>query len=47
MNAKKWLIYFGIELFILLGVIAAVVIFVDPYFHYHKPISSLFYVLSN
>lgn len=47
MCAKKWLLYFGTEVFVLLAVITAVVVYVDPYFHYHRPVSSLFYTLNN
>lgn len=46
MNAKRWFIYFTIELFVLLIGISSIVVFVDPYFHYHKPIKYLFYTLS-
>ncbi len=47
MDKKKWLIVFGIEAFVLLFGISFMVAFVDPYFHYHKPISSMFYQLDN
>jgi len=47
MSAKKWLFFFLIEIIILNVGISLVVIFVDPFFHYHKPISSMFYTLDN
>ena len=47
MSAKKWLVCFGIETVLLLVGIAAVILFVDPYFHYHKPVGSMYYTLSN
>ena len=47
MDKKKWLIVFGIEVFVLLFGISLMVTFVDPYFHCHKPISSMFYRLDN
>lgn len=47
MDAKKWFICFVLGIFIFLLGIFSVVIFVDPYFHYHKPVSSMFYVLNN
>lgn len=47
MDTKKWLIGFGIEMLVFILGISSVVIFVDPYFHYHKPIGSMFYTLSN
>lgn len=47
MNAKKWLIYFFIELIILLVGISSPVILVEPYFHYHRPLSNVYYILNN
>ena len=47
MKAKKWFVIFMTEIFILIFGIASIVIFVDPYFHYHKPINTLFYKLDN
>ena len=47
MTAKKWCIGFFIEFFILLTGVLLIAIFVDPYFHYHKPVSHMFYSLNN
>lgn len=47
MTAKEWFIGFIIELFLLLTGVSLMVIFVDPYFHYHKPVSGMFYTLNN
>lgn len=44
-SAKKWFLKCIITLVILLSAIASVVIIVDPYFHYHKPLSLLSYRL--
>ena len=45
-NAKKWFKNCIITLTVLLMLILAVVMFVDPYFHYHKPFSFLSYRMS-
>lgn len=45
-KAKKWFKNCMIILLTLLALILSVVVFVDPYFHYHKPISFLSYRLS-
>lgn len=45
-NAEKWFKNCIITLAVLLMLILAAVMFVDPYFHYHKPISFLSYRLS-
>lgn len=47
MNPKKWIIIFAIETVVLFIGISAIVIVVDPYFHYHKPIANMFYTLNN
>lgn len=48
MKTKKWLIVYILSSIPLLALIAALTIFVDPYFHYHKPHTDLFfYELSN
>ena len=47
MKNKKWFItYLSIFLIGLISV-AGITIYIDPYFHYHKPISSLNYTLHN
>lgn len=45
-NAKKWFKNCIITLTVLLILILAAVMFVDPYFHYHKPFSFLSYRMS-
>ena len=47
MNNKKWISIYLSILFIGLFSVMTIAIYVDPYFHYHKPISSLNYTLSN
>ena len=47
MNFKKWIYIFAAEIFIGVFVLASISIIVDPFFHYHKPLSGLFYVLNN
>ena len=47
MNFKKWIYIFVIELCLGAFVLAAFSIIVDPFFHYHKPLPQLFYVLNN
>ena len=47
MDAKKWFFLFLVEISVLLFGTISMVIFVDPYFHYHKPKDNMFYTLSN
>lgn len=47
MNARKWLVCFGIEVSMLIMAALSLVVLVDPYFHYHGPMDSLFYTLNN
>lgn len=47
MNFKKWIYIFAAEIFIGVFVLASISIIVDPFFHYHKPLPGLFYVLNN
>ncbi|MBR5637397.1 MAG: hypothetical protein IKW81_10765 [Pseudobutyrivibrio sp.] len=47
MKSKKWIIGFLMTVAILLGAAASVIIYVDPYFHYHKPQANLCYELNN
>lgn len=47
MNYKKWFKIFIIEIGFVFVIIAACNIIIDPFFHYHKPLSGLFYVLDN
>ena len=43
--AKKWFIKCTVTLILALALVAAVMVIVDPYFHYHKPLSFLSYRL--
>lgn len=43
MNAKKWLIIFSTVVAILFLCIGADVVYIDPYFHYHKPRTEKYY----
>lgn len=47
MTAKKWFIIFMAEISVMIIGIASIIIFVDPYFHYHKPFGTMFYTLNN
>lgn len=46
-SKKKWLAVFGAVCGICLGAMAALVIYVDPFFQYHKPLPDFPYVLDN
>lgn len=42
-SSKKWLIlYLAIQL-AMLTVVAGIVVYIDPFFHYHKPLDTIFY----
>ncbi len=43
MRSKYWLIAWFVVVFIMLGLIAGFVCYVDPYFHYHKPYTDKYY----
>ncbi len=47
MNFKKWIHIFIIEIFLGTFILTVFSIIVDPFFHYHKPLPNLFYVLNN
>lgn len=47
MDARKWLQLFFIEIAGFMVVVSLIVIVVDPFFHYHKPIGCMFYTLNN
>ena len=47
MSSKKWFHVFISLLLMCFVIIASIVIFIDPFFHYHKPQSELFYTLDN
>lgn len=42
-SSKKWLGLYLILQSVMLIAVAAVVVFIDPFFHYHKPINNVFY----
>lgn len=44
---KKWCISLGSVTLFTLAFLAAIVIVIDPYFHYHKPLDGLAYPMSN
>ncbi len=47
MSNKKWFVLYCVSTFLVLIAISLVVIFVDPFFHYHKPVNSFYYKLDN
>lgn len=47
MNFKKWIYIFIAEICLGVFALASISIVVDPFFHYHKPLPGLFYVLNN
>lgn len=47
MNNKKWISIYLIIIVIGLGFVMGLSAYVDPYFHYHKPVASLKYELTN
>lgn len=47
MSNKKWILWFITICGILLCGFGAVTVIIDPYFHYHKPLSSLQYPIDN
>ena len=47
MSNRKWIIEFLAVCVILLGGLGAITVIIDPYFHYHKPLDSLQYPISN
>lgn len=46
-SVKSWLVAMFVLLIVLLSVAGGIVVYVDPYFHYHGPQSSLYYELNN
>ena len=46
-NSKKWMLGLLAIALIILCALASVIIYIDPYFHYHKPLASLYYELDN
>ena len=47
MNFKKWNKIFIFETIVVLVLILVLVIVIDPFFHFHKPISNLHYSLKS
>lgn len=47
MSAKKWLALFGVLFSLLLGGLAGLVIYIDPFFHYHAPLKNWYYMINN
>lgn len=47
MKSTKWLICLLVATVLILGALAGTIIYVDPYFHYHKPQANLYYELNN
>ena len=45
MSSKKWLLFFCIVFYLNLAVIVGVVVYIDPYIHYHKPLNEYYYTL--
>ena len=46
-SSKRWAILTMVTAAVLLVIMASVIIVVDPYFHYHKPLDGLYYELNN
>ena len=46
MNSKKWLIGFFALIAAGMVAVAGLIIYVDPFFHYHKPWPQFFYKLN-
>ena len=46
-HSKSWTFALLIIVILILGALATLIIYIDPYFHYHAPQSSLYYTLDN
>lgn len=46
-SAKNWMLFYIIIQTIILSCIALIVIVIDPFFHYHKPLDNLYYTLES
>lgn len=44
---KKWLVIFAVTVLVLLAGAAGMVIYVDPFFHYHAPLADFPYLVDN
>lgn len=42
-NMKKWLVIYFLSVLLIAGMVMAVVAYVDPFMHYHKPLTDVFY----
>ncbi len=47
MKSRNWIIGLLVAVALILGAVASVIIYVDPYFHYHGPQGNLYYELNN
>lgn len=47
MSSKKWMTGYLILLIALLAGVFLMVVLIDPFFHYHKPLKELYYTLDN
>ena len=47
MKSKTWFISFIITNIVLLSLVIGYVVYIDPFFHYHKPVSDFYYTLDN
>ena len=45
--SAKWMIRFVSLFLLILVLVGALTVIVDPYFHYHKPLSNISYILDN
>jgi len=43
MNGKKWFVAWFVLVAVIMGLLSAAIIYVDPFFHYHKPHTDKFY----
>lgn len=47
MKSKKWVVSLIVFIVVILGLLGGFVAFVDPYFHFHGPVSSISYIMDN
>ena len=46
-DANRWLLTFAVTIFLALALWAGIVIYIDPFFHYHKPLESFPYIVDD
>lgn len=46
-NYKKWFVILIVTLLVTLSLFSSVIVIIDPYFHYHKPLENLQYEIYN